>query len=191
MIKLSAAAQARLAAAKDWPADPDYDEDPDYPEDLRACEQHDWAMKKMSQKGLDQGPATFAIDPLHGCSPTAWDQLCDQLLDEFPRGKISSALAKYLVVRVIECVPDMTRLPRAARLLRLLLDADRIGMREIGKPAAFLPAYRYWRHHQRAGVAVGVREVAAHANISHGLAGRWMAHWREQDREREESASQL
>jgi transposase len=39
-------------------------------------------------------------------------------------------------------------------------------------------AARYYYHWKQQGIAVGVREIAKHAGVSHGLAARWVARWK-------------
>jgi hypothetical protein len=147
-----------------------------------ASDQFNWAMAELHKTGL-LVLAFYAVDPLCACDPAAWDQLVSALLERLPRaGQVSPALARYLTVRLVERCPDMTRQPRVAGLVRLLLGGDRIAGRQIGpKPGAIMLAARYYYHWKRQGIAVGVREIAKHAGVSHGLAARWVARWKRGD----------
>ena len=168
--KLCPAALARLTAAKNWAAPSD--------EHILASEQLIWATGKMRRAGLDSEAAALALSPLTRCDPMAWDRLCDELLAQVPRNKLPPALAKFLTVRLVETCPDQERWQRAARLVRLVLGADQIGLRDIGKSGAIVHAARYYYVYNRAGIAVGVREIAAYAGVSHALAAKWVARWR-------------
>ena len=86
-------------------------------------------------------------------------------------------LAKYLTMRLVECCPDMTRLPQVAGLIRLVLAGDDIGGREIGRIKAQMHAARYYCHYKRLGVTVSAREIAEHTKVSHTLAARWLTQW--------------
>jgi hypothetical protein len=175
------AAAERLAAAAAWPA---------WPGDEPALgnAQFNWAMTELYEKGLLL-LAMAAIDPLGAINPAAWDQLLGELLGRLRGGTqprhhnrrspvISMPLARYLTIRLVECCPDMARLQRVAQLVRLVLGSDDIGKREIGKPGAIMHAARYYYHYKRRGIAVGIREIAKHAGVSHGLAARWVASWK-------------
>jgi hypothetical protein len=168
-------AAARLAEAAAWPAWPG-------DEHAMASDQFNWAMAELHKTGL-LVLAFYAVDPLCACDPAAWDQLVSALLERLPRaGQVSPALARYLTVRLVERCPDLTRQPRVAELVRLLLGGDRIAGRQIGqKPGAIMHAARYYYHWKRQGIAVGVREIAKHAGVSHGLAARWVARWKRGD----------
>jgi hypothetical protein len=137
--KRAAARAARLAAAKDWPALPG-------DEHIRATEQFLWAIDEMAASRLDWKAAPFAINPAISAAwpevPAAWDRLLDELLERFPCGTVPPVLAKYLTVRLVERCPDMARLQRVAKLVRLVLGGDDIGKREIGKPEAVIHAAR-------------------------------------------------
>jgi hypothetical protein len=174
--KRAAARAARLAAAKDWPALPG-------DEHIRATEQFLWAIDEMAASRLDWKAAPFAIIPAISAAwpevPAAWDRLLDELLERFPCGTVPPVLAKYLTVRLVERCPDMARLQRVAKLVRLVLGGDDIGKREIGKPEAVMHAARYYYHYRRLGVAVGVREIAQHVGgVSPTLVARWVSHWK-------------
>jgi hypothetical protein len=166
-----AAAGQRLAEAAAWPAWPG-------DEHIVASQQFLWAMPELHKKGL-LALAVWAVDPLVTCDHQAWDRLADELLERVPRGAISRPLANYLTVRLVERCPDMTRWPKAVALVRLALGGDHIAGRQIGRrPGAIMHAARYYYHYKRLGIAVGVREIAKHAGVSHGLAARWVARWR-------------
>ena len=171
MGRKAAARAERLATAKDWPA---------WPGDEHAvpAEQFLWAIEEMRQKGLSWEAALFTIDPIiNSCDPAAWDRLLDELLQRFPLGTVPSPLATYLTTRLVSRCPDMSRLPRVAKLLGLVLGVDRIAGREIGEPGALLRAARYYYHWKRLGIEVAVREIAEAVNVSHTLVARWVAHW--------------
>lgn len=170
-MKASAAAAARLTVAASWPAVPGDDIDP------LAAEQFLWAMPELHKTGL-LTLATWAVNPLITCHSQAWDQLADAVLEHVPRSAISAPLAKFLTIRLVERCPDMARLPKAAALVRLVLDGDHIAGRQIGKPGAIMHAARYYYHYKHLGIAVGVREIAKHAGVSHGLAAQWVARWK-------------
>ena len=172
MGRKAAARAERLATAKDWPA---------WPGDEHAvpAEQFLWAIEEMRQKGLSWEAALFTIDPIiNSCDPAAWDRLLDELLEHFRLGTVSSPLATYLTTRLVSRCPDMSRLPRVAKLLELVLDVDRIAGREIGASGALLRAARYYYHWRRLGIVVTVREIAQHVKVSHTLVARWVAHWK-------------
>ena len=171
MGRKAAARAERLATAKDWPA---------WPGDEHAvpAEQFLWAIEEMRQKGLSWEAALFTIDPIiNSCDPAAWDRLLDELLQRFPLGTVPSPLATYLTTRLVSRCPDMSRLPRVAKLLGLVLGVDRIAGREIGEPGALLRAARYYYHWKGLATVVTVREIAEAVNVSHTLVARWVAHW--------------
>ena len=167
---------ARLASAENWPAWPG-------DEHIEASEQFLFAIYKMRAHRLDWQAAAIALNPVIAHNPetwdwsAAWDRVLDQLLERLPQGTVPLPLAKYLTVRLVECCPDMTRLPQVAGLVRLMLAGDDIGKREIGRPTALVHAARYYCHYRRLGVAVSARELARHAKVSHTLAARWVSQW--------------